>query len=99
MALRRAAAGVEWQVVAATGDVDDAIDALARLHARILLLDAEVAAGADEVVDRLRTVRPDALLVGFGDVAGAHAMVPTQRPDELPGVLAALLHARGDHRH
>ncbi|HEX6255321.1 MAG TPA: hypothetical protein VFZ70_05865 [Euzebyales bacterium] len=94
-ALRRAAVGTAWQVVAAVGDVDEAVDRLRALHAKVLVVDAASGASTDHV----RTPVGDVLLVGVGDLAGADAVVPAEDLGRLPGALADLLHAGGDHTH
>ena len=98
--VRRAAVGDAWQVVAMADELDAAIDRLAVLRGRVLVVDAAVpGAGTGAVAGRLRAAAPDVLLVGIGDVADADVAVAVDEPGRLPAVLADLLHARGDHAH
>lgn len=100
MALRRAAVGVAWQVVAAVPDVDAAVDRLTTLRGRVLVIDGAVdGAATGQVSARLRAAVPEVLLVGVGDVSGVDATVPAGDPGRLPGALAEVLHAGGDHIH
>jgi hypothetical protein len=96
LALRRAAIGEAWQVVAAVGDVEAAIDRLTTLRGKVVVVDG---AGTGEVVVRLRRAAPDVRLVGIGEVAGTDAVVDADALDRLPEVLARVLHAKGDHTH
>lgn len=99
-AVRRAAVGVAWQVVAIAADVDTAIERLAVLRGRVLVVDGAVpGAGTGDVAARLRSAAPDVLLVGIGEVADTDAGVPADEPERLPEVLADVLHASGDHTH
>ncbi len=98
LALRRAATGVEWEVVAAVGTADEALARVAGLHAQVLVVDEGVAP-PDDLVARLHGARAAAALVGVGAVQGAAATVPPDDLTALPGVLAAVLHTAGDHRH
>lgn len=99
-ALRRAAVGVEWQVVAAVADIDAAVDRLTTLRGRVLVIDGGIeGAATGQVSARLRAAVPDVLLVGVGDVGGVDAAVPADDPRRLPGVLTDVLHAGGDHTH
>jgi hypothetical protein len=82
-------------VVAAVADLDEAVDRLHALHAKVLVIDA----GGGVTADRVRAAGPDVLLVGVGDLAGADAVVPADDLDRLPGTLADVLHHRGDHTH
>lgn len=100
LVLRRAAVGVAWQVVAAVGDVDAAIDRLTALRGRVVVVDGAIdGAGTGEVALRLRRAAPDVLLVGTGEVADTDALVDADRLDRLPAVLADVLHTSGDHTH
>ncbi|HSJ46759.1 MAG TPA: hypothetical protein VK923_18940 [Euzebyales bacterium] len=100
VALRRAAVGVAWQVVALVADVDAATDRLAAARGRVLVVDAAVpGAGSGEVAARVRNAAPGVLLVGIGEVAGTDAGVAAEEPGRLPDVLADVLHAGGDHPH
>lgn len=100
LALRRAAIGEAWQVVAAVGDADAAIDRLTALRGKVVVVDGGVdGAGTGEVAVRLRRAAPGVLLVGTGEVAGTDAVVDADGLDRLPEVLARVLHASGDHTH
>lgn len=100
VAVRRAAVGVAWQVVAMVADVEAAIDRLAALRGRVLVVDGAVpGAGSGEVAARVRSAAPGVLLVGIGDVAGTDAAAAADEPGRLPEVLSAVLHASGDHTH
>jgi DNA-binding NarL/FixJ family response regulator len=100
MALRRAAPGVEWEVVAAVADADQAVALLKRLHAQVLILDAETTgADAADLSERLQALSPPALLVGVGDLRHAHAHIASERLEDLHRVLTDLLHDTGDHMH
>lgn len=99
-ALRRAAVGVTWQVVAAVADVDTAVDRMVALRGRVLVVDgALTGAVAGDVAAGVRAVLPEVLLVGVGRVAGADAIIDADALHRLPRVLADVLHAGGDHRH
>jgi hypothetical protein len=98
LALRRACAGVAWEVVAAVGGVEDALARVAALRAQVLIVDHDVAPPED-LGARLRRTEERASLVGVGAVAGAAATVPSDDLGRLPATLASVLHARGDHRH
>jgi hypothetical protein len=95
--LRRAAVGTAWQVVAAVADVDEAVDRLRALHGKILVVDGAY----DRPSGRIRAAVGDVLVVGVGggEVDGADAVVPPGELGRLPGTLADLLHAGGDHTH
>ena len=95
MQLRRAAAGIEWQVVAAVGTPDDAVRKAQALHAAALVIDADTP-GADHVAAGDDGVR---FLVAVGKIAGADATVPADRLDLLAPTLARVLHDVGHHRH
>lgn len=96
--LRRAATGVEWQVVAAAGTVDEALARVASLRAQVLVIDAGVAPPGD-VADRLAEASPDAALVGVGTVPGAAATVAPDDLGALRSTLAGVLHASGGDGH
>lgn len=96
--LRRAASGVEWEVVAAAGTVDEALTRVESLRAQVLVVDAGVAPSGDLAL-RLGQARSAAALVGVGVVPGAAATVAPDDLGALRSTLAALLHASGDHRH
>ena len=100
LALRRAAVGAEWEVVAAVGDAAEALDRVTALRARVLVVD-EDAAGPDPaaLAPALAGLRPRVFLVGVGDVPGAQAAVGTDGLPRLRAVLADVLHTAGDHSH
>lgn len=98
LALRRAAVGIEWEVVAAVGTVDEALARMASLRGQGLVVDAGVDPPAD-LAARLAQARPGAVLVGIGAVAGAAAVVPPDDLAALRSALARALHAAGDHGH
>lgn len=95
MQLRRAAAGVEWQVVAAVGAPDDALRKVRALHAAALVIDATTP-DADRIAAGDHGV---GCLVAVGGVAGADAVVPPDRLDLLAPTLSRVLHDAGHHRH
>ena len=100
MALRRAALGVEWEVVAAATDAAQAVALAERLHAQFVVLDAATdGAHATGLSEQLSSLQPPALLVGVGQISSAHASVPGDRLGDLRRALAGLLHEAGDHAH
>lgn len=98
--LRRAAVSAEWEVVAAVEDADAAVAKVTGLRARVLVLD-ESASGQDATTigERLRRLRPPAVLVGVGGIDGAHAVIAADALASLRHTIAEALHATGDHRH
>lgn len=98
LALRRACAGVAWEVVAAVEGVDEALARVSALRAQALVVDAGVAPPGD-LAARLVAVRDGTSLIGVGPVPGAAAMVAHDDLTALPRALAATLHAADDHRH
>lgn len=95
MRLRRAAAGVEWQVAAAVASPDEALRKMDALHAAVLVIDATTP-GADGLAGMARGAGH---LVAVGDIAGADSVVPDDRLDLLASALARVLHDGGHHRH
>lgn len=98
LALRRAASGLEWQIVAAVAELDDALGQMRALRGRVLVVDADARPPGD-LPDRLAAACPGASLVGIGDVPGAAAAVPADDLSGLRATLAAVVHAEGGHVH
>lgn len=96
--LRRAAASVEWEVVAAVGTIDEALARVASLRAQVLVVDDGVGPSVD-LTDRLHQARPAVALVGVGAVPGAAATIAPDDLGALRPTLAAAVHASGDHGH
>lgn len=95
MQVRRSVAGIEWQVVAAVGTVDEALAKMRALHAAVLVVDATTP-GADGLA---WPGRDAAHLVTIGAVAGADAVVSPDRLDLLRPTVARALHDGGHHSH
>ena len=98
--LRRAAVTAEWEVVGEADAPEPAVREALERRARFLVLDAS-AAGPEPaaLARRLRSSRPDALVVGVGEVAGVDAVVAADALDGLREAMRELLHAGGDHAH
>jgi DNA-binding NarL/FixJ family response regulator len=98
--LRRAAVTAEWEVVGEADGPEAAYGEAVERRARFLVLDASAAGPRPEVlVRRLRSTRPNAFVVGVGEVAGVDATVADGALAGLRDVMAGLLHSSGDHQH
>jgi DNA-binding NarL/FixJ family response regulator len=98
--LRRAAVTAEWEVVGEADGPEAAVREAVERRARFLVLDASAAGPRPEALARrLRSSRPDAFVVGVGEVAGADAAVPAGALEGLRDAMRELLHASGDHAH
>jgi DNA-binding NarL/FixJ family response regulator len=100
LALRRATVTAEWEVVGEAADAAGAYSEAIERRARFLVVEAELAGdGWEALLRRLRSVSPNLLVVGVGEVAGADAAVPAGALDDLRATMRDLLHDRGDHQH
>jgi DNA-binding NarL/FixJ family response regulator len=98
--LRRAAVTAEWEVVGEADGPEAAYREAVERRARFLVLDAGAAGPRPEtLVRRLRSISPNALVIGVGEVPGADATVPAEALDGLRDIMRELLHASGDHQH
>ncbi len=100
LALRRATVTAEWEVVGESSDAADAYGEAVERRARFLVVEADLAGdGWQALLRRLRSVSPNVLVVGVGEVAGADACVAAGELDRLRATMRDLLHERGDHQH
>jgi DNA-binding NarL/FixJ family response regulator len=98
--LRRATVTAEWEVVGEADAPEPAVREALERRARFLVLDASAAGPRPAALaSRLRSSRPDALVVGVGEVAGVDAVVAADALDGLREAMRELLHAGGDHTH
>ena len=98
--LRRAAVTAEWEVVGEAADPEDAYREAVERRARFLVLDASAAGPRPAAVARrVKTVNPNAFVVGVGEVDGLDASVSAAELDRLREVMRDLLHSSGDHVH
>jgi DNA-binding NarL/FixJ family response regulator len=98
--LRRATVTAEWEVVGEADAPEAAVREALERRARFLVLDASAAGPRPRALaHRLRSSRPDALVVGVGEVAGVDAVVAADALDGLRATMRELLHAGGDHAH
>jgi DNA-binding NarL/FixJ family response regulator len=98
--LRRATVTAEWEVVGEADAPEPAVREALERRARFLVLDASAAGPRpDALARRLRSSRPDALVVGVGEVVGVDAVVAADALDALRQTMRELLHAGGDHSH
>jgi DNA-binding NarL/FixJ family response regulator len=100
LALRRATVTAEWEVVGEAADAAGAYGEAVERRARFLVVEADLAGdGWAPLLRRLRSVSPNLLVVGVGEVAGADASVAAGGLDDLRPAMRDLLHDRGDHQH
>jgi hypothetical protein len=100
LALRRATVTAEWEVVGEGSDAAGAYGEAVERRARFLVVEADLAGdGWQALLRRLRSVSPNVLVVGVGEVAGADACVAAGELDRLRATMRDLLHQRGDHQH
>jgi DNA-binding NarL/FixJ family response regulator len=100
LALRRATVTAEWEVVGEAADAAGAYSEAIERRGRFLVIEADLAGGGWEaLLRRLRSISPNLLVVGVGEVAGADASVPGDRLGDLRAAMRDLLHDRGDHQH
>jgi DNA-binding NarL/FixJ family response regulator len=98
--LRRATVTAEWEVVGEADAPEPAVREALERRARFLVLDASAAGPRPQALaHRLRSSRPDALVVGVGELAGVDAVVAADALDGLRATMRELLHAGGDHAH
>jgi DNA-binding NarL/FixJ family response regulator len=101
LALRRATVTAEWEVVGEAADAAGAYSEAIERRGRFLVIEADLAGddGWQALLRRLRSINPNLLVVGVGEVAGADASVPGDRLGDLRAAMRDLLHDRGDHQH
>jgi DNA-binding NarL/FixJ family response regulator len=98
--LRRAAVTAEWEVVGEAAEPEAAYREAVERRARFLVLDASAAGPRPAAVARrVKTVNPNAFVVGVGEVDGLDASVSATELDRLREVMRDLLHSSGDHEH
>jgi hypothetical protein len=100
LALRRATVTAEWEVVGEGSDAAGAYGEAVERRARFLVVEAGLAGdGWEALLRRLRSVSPNVLVVGVGEVAGADASVAAGDLHQLRPAMRDLLHEHGDHQH
>jgi DNA-binding NarL/FixJ family response regulator len=98
--LRRAAVTAEWEVVGEAAEAEAAYREAVERRARFLVLDASAAGPRPAAIARrVKTVQPNAFVVGVGEVDGMDATLPPAELDRLRDVMRDLLHTSGDHEH
>jgi DNA-binding NarL/FixJ family response regulator len=98
--LRRAAVTAEWEVVGEAAEPEAAYREAVERRARFLVLDASAAGPRPAAIARrVKTVQPNAFVVGVGEFDGMDATLPTAELDRLRDVMRDLLHTSGDHEH
>lgn len=72
--LKRAAVAAEWELVGGAASLDELTAQLGDRRPHVVVVDASLGAGA---VERVRTLRPEARIVGVGGVEGADTNATT----------------------
>jgi DNA-binding NarL/FixJ family response regulator len=72
--IRRAAVGVEWELVGGASSLEELVDQLAEVRPNVVVIDSGL---GPEAAARARQVLPRARIVSIGELPGVDAVAPS----------------------